>query len=134
MNGAGCNELLEACTSPTTLPGRLDRESFHSTRVADDTFGLPLGHGFGVVFWGGGDSQINGRYRTWIGAANQGDSPTTDGRCGFNRSIHSEVRRPDTWFIVLRGNRGKVALSPLQRMMTNVRRPENVANYPNRFF
>jgi hypothetical protein len=51
MNGTQRNELLEACTSPTTLPGRLDRESFHSTRVADDTFCLHLGHGFGVVFW-----------------------------------------------------------------------------------
>lgn len=81
MNGAGCNELLEACTSPTTLPSRLDRESFHSTRVADESFCLRFGHGFVLVFWGGGNSQVNGKYGTWIGAANQGDGLTTGGRC-----------------------------------------------------
>ena len=78
MNGAGCSELLEVCTASTTMPDRLDREPFHSTRVADDTFCLRLGHGFGVVFLDGGDSQVSGRYR--IGGAKQGDGPTTGGR------------------------------------------------------
>jgi hypothetical protein len=46
MDGAGSNELLEAAT---TLPAYLDRESFHSTPVADDTYCLRPGRGFGAV-------------------------------------------------------------------------------------